>query len=304
MEQEHWPVWLSQTPVPNLSVSRGRRWRGLHARTWELVAGLVSRELAAEQGAVRPGFLQRLEPRVKVGTFAALIVVATTLEHWLGLAVLAVFSLGMTVVSGLPWGVVVRRVALLAPLAAVMAAPLIFHFVTPGRALVTMPLWPGEAVAVAITAEGLTRAGVLTGRVAVCLSLAVLLTVTTRWATLLRALRALFVPYLFVAVLEMAYRYLFLFARLVEEMTLGWESRTIGRVTPREGRRGAAGLLVALLQRAVVLSDEVYQAMVARGYSGEPRGLELRPIGWREGWWILVVAVLILGVKGGEWFLG
>lgn len=304
MVEEYWPPWLLEASVPDLRVAEGRRRRGFGFRTWRLVIELVGRELAAERGAAGAGFLQRLEPRVKVATFVALLVVTTTLDHWFGMAVVATFSLGIAVASGLPLTVVVRRVVLLAPLAAVMAAPLIFHFATPGRPLVSAALWPGGAVAVAVTAEGIARAGLLVGRAAVCLSLAVILTLTTRWATLLRALRALFVPRLLVAVLEMCYRYLFLFVRLVEEMALAWESRTVGRVTSRVGRHLAAGLLAALLQRAVVLSEEVYQAMVARGYDGEPRSAEGRPIGPRDGWWIAAVTILILALKGGEWFLG
>ncbi|MGQ9533011.1 MAG: cobalt ECF transporter T component CbiQ, partial [Desulfotomaculales bacterium] len=302
--EEYWPPWLLEASVPDLRVAGRRRRRGFALRTWRLVVELIGRELAAERGAAGPGFLQRLEPRVKVVTFAALLVLTTTLDHWFGLAVVATFSLGIAVASGLPLTVVVRRVVLLAPLAAVMAAPLIFHFATPGRPLVSAALWPGGAVAVAVTAEGIARAGLLVGRAAVCLSLAVILTLTTRWATLLRALRALFVPRLLVAVLEMCYRYLFLFVRLVEEMALAWESRTVGRVTSRVGRRLAGGLLAALLQRAVVLSEEVYQAMVARGYGGEPRSTEVRTIGPRDGWWIAAVTALILALKGGEWFLG
>ncbi|MBC7104917.1 MAG: hypothetical protein H5T97_03175, partial [Firmicutes bacterium] len=82
------------------------------------------------------------------------------------------------------------------------------------------------------------------------------------------------------------------------------ESRAVGRTTARVGRRFAAGLLAALLQRAVVTSEEVYQAMVARGYGGEPRSAGGRPVSARDGWWVAAVAALILAVKGGERFLG
>ena len=303
MAKECWPPWLLEAPVPDLRAA-GRRRCGFGMRTWRLAAELIGRELAAERGADKPGFLQGLEPRVKVATFAALLVFTATLDHWFGLAVVAAFGLGTAAASGLPPTAVARRVVLLAPLLAVMAAPLVFHFATPGRPLVSAALGPGGAVAVAVTAEGVARAGLLVARAAVCLSLAVVLTLTTRWATLLRALRALLVPRLLVAVLEMCYRYLFLFVRLVEEMALAWESRTVGRATSRVGRRLAAGLLAALLQRAVVLSEEVYQAMVARGYGGEPRSTEVRTVGPRDGWWIAAVTALILALKGGEWFLG
>ncbi|MBC7105388.1 MAG: cobalt ECF transporter T component CbiQ, partial [Firmicutes bacterium] len=200
MGEGHLPPWLLEAPLPARDpAGGGRRW-GFGLRTWGAVAALVGRELAADRGADAAGFLQRLDPRVKVATFAALLVATTTLHHWFGVAAVAAFALGTAAASGLPPALVARRVALLAPLALVMAAPLVFHFATPGRPLVTAALWPGGGVALAVTAEGLARAGLLVGRAVVCLSLAVILTLTTRWGTLLGALRALGVPRLLVAV--------------------------------------------------------------------------------------------------------
>jgi energy-coupling factor transporter transmembrane protein EcfT len=80
--------------------------------------------------------------------------------------------------------------------------PATVSIITPGR--VVVPLghwWLGHPIG--ITRQGLEGAGLIVTRVAVSISLVVLLTLTTLWNRLLAALRALWVPRMFVLVLAM-----------------------------------------------------------------------------------------------------
>ena len=74
-------------------------------------------------------------------------------------------------------------------------------------------------------------------RVGVSVSLAVLLVMTTPWADLLKSLRALRVPQVFVLVLSMTYRYIFLFLHTTNGMLLARKSRV---VASHQRRRAAA----------------------------------------------------------------
>lgn len=62
----------------------------------------------------------------------------------------------------------------------------------------------------------------------IILILAVLLTLTTRWNNLLRALRTIFVPKIFIVTLEMTYRYIFVLITLLEDMFLARKARDSG----------------------------------------------------------------------------
>ena len=73
-------------------------------------------------------------------------------------------------------------------------------------------------------------------RVAVSISLVVLLTLTTPWNRLLASLRALFVPRMFVLVLGMTYRYVFHLLNGVTDMYTARKARTVTRDL---GRRAA-----------------------------------------------------------------
>ena len=111
-------------------------------------------------------------------------------------------------------------------------------------------------------------------RVAMSISLVVLLTLTTPWNRLLAALRPLFVPRMFVLVLGMAYRYLFHLLELGDRHVHGPQGPHASATRRRRERRAGAFVAAsagALFGKAHALSEEVHMAMVSRGYTGDAR---------------------------------
>jgi cobalt/nickel transport system permease protein len=170
------------------------------------------------------------------------------------------------------------------------------NLITPGHIAVPLGTWFGTSVG--LTVEGLESAGLIVMRVAVSISLAVLLTLTTPWQRLLAALRSLFLPTMVIMVLAMAYRYLFLLLTAVGDMYTARRARTVG--TDRDlatSRRFVAASAGALFGKAHTLSEEVYMAMVARGYTGTVRTLTPPRLRRLDGVWCagcMLVALLVL----------
>ena len=108
-------------------------------------------------------------------------------------------------------------------------------------------------------------------RVGVSVSLAVLLVMTTPWADVLKSLRAVRVPQVFVLVLSMTYRYIFLFLHTTNGLFLARKSRIVARTSGAEQRRWIAGSMGNLTSRSFKMSNDVYAAMMARGFGGEMR---------------------------------
>jgi cobalt/nickel transport system permease protein len=96
-----------------------------------------------------------------------------------------------------------------------------------------------------------------------------LLTATTRSNRLLRGLRGLGVPVLFVMLLSMMERYLTVFIRAAEEIHLAKISRSITVGTLRQEQAWVAAGIGALFRRTQALGNVVYLAMISRGYTGE-----------------------------------
>jgi cobalt/nickel transport system permease protein len=67
----------------------------------------------------------------------------------------------------------------------------------------------------------------------------------------------------------MTYRYLFLLLHTANAMFLARRSRTIGSFSSTENRKWLTRALTTTLAKSQHLSEEVYLAMVSRGYQGE-----------------------------------
>ena len=93
-------------------------------------------------------------------------------------------------------------------------------------------------VTIGLSLPALSSAVVFVARVGVCVSLAVLLVTTTRWYDLLKSLQALHVPRIFVLILAMTYRYVFLFLHTLNSMLEARKSRSWRAST---GTKSAAG---------------------------------------------------------------
>ena len=117
-------------------------------------------------------------------------------------------------------------------------------------------------------------------RVATAMSFVLLLTLTTPWPNILKALRSLRVPMIYVQTLGMTLRYLLLLGQIVQDTHWAKKSRTLRPQKTRAEQRWVAGQMGMLFKRSLHLSTEVHRAMVARGYRGEVRILfpfRLRP---------------------------
>ncbi len=227
----------------------------------------IERAIFTEEHSRTDGWLQRLDPRAKIVAFLAVLLAASFTGSFAVLLALYGVVLVAAVVSLVPLDFFVRRVWMGIPLfAGIVVIPAIF--LVPGARLFELGVGP---LTIAPSAPGTAGAIVFVTRVGVSVSIAVLLVMTTPWASVLKALRSLRVPQVFVLVLSMAYRYIFLFLHTTNGLFLARKSRMVGRTAGGEQRRWITGSMGTLMSRAFKMSNDVYAAMLARGFSGELR---------------------------------
>ncbi len=281
----------SQTPRSRRRAHRRRR--PFSGRLLVTLAAWVERAMASDESARRHGLLQRLDPRVKLVSLLAFIVVAALSTRLAVLAVLLATAVVLAAASRLGLARFAARAWLFIPLfTAAIMLPATLSIVSPGRAVLTLwshgaPFWPLPAT-IAVTAPGLLAFVRLVLRVTTVVSFAVLLTLTTPWADLLKAMRAVGVPRGFAFVLAVAYRYVFTLVRMVQDMALARTSRLVGPVATGEDRRFLGATVATVFGKSQATSEQVYLAMVSRGYRGEARTLRswrLRPLDvvWSAG---------------------
>jgi cobalt/nickel transport system permease protein len=267
-------------------------------------AELMHQAMFSEDMAATPGLLQRIEPRVKLLTLLGLLVAAALLRHIPVLLAMYALTLVLAVASGLSLSFFIKRVWLFIPIfTGIVVLPATFNFITGGDIVVPFGTWFGHPVG--MTSQGLTSAGLIVTRVAVSISLVVLLTLTTPWNRLLAALRALAIPRMFILVLSMAYRYLFHLLSSVSDMYIARKARTAGRDgDATSGRHFVAASAGALFGKSHALSEEVHMAMVSRGYTGNVRTVASTKVAARDVVWTVACVLVVILVLGGDRVLG
>jgi cobalt/nickel transport system permease protein len=246
----------------------------------------------ADAYALKNGFLQSLDPRVKTATFLACIIQVLYTKNILILLSLYAFCVLLAYSSRIGLGFFLKRTWIFIPLFSLfIAIPALFSTFTPGDALATFQV---AGCRLTITRQGFFGAALFVMRVVTSVSFAVLLSITTRHFELLSVLRIFKIPQVFVMTIGMCYRYVFLFVGIIENTYLAIKSRVGARVHYKRGQDIVAWNIVSVWLRSYQLNEEVYKAMLSRGYRGEPRILHDFKVGVRDWLWVCAVALIFI----------
>jgi cobalt/nickel transport system permease protein len=269
-----------EAPPPEVpsAAPRGKRGgRSLARKTADSVARAVTDVLQNEELAARPGLLQRLDPRIKLLTLILFAVTASLVHSvWVLIGLIGV-TIVLAAASRVGVGSFERKVWLSAGLLAfLVAAPSALHVFTPGTVAVSLgPL--------TLTEPGLLGVATLVTRVVASAGFALLVVWTMRWSDLLKALSALRMPDVVVATLAMTQKQILTLLRTVEQIHLARESRTLTRGSARADRAWVTERMAFVVRKSMKTADDVYDAMLSRGFTGAMPSLvklQMRPRDW------------------------
>jgi cobalt/nickel transport system permease protein len=298
------PYWLSEQEASTGTRSLPRRHAtGLLEKALRSLDRFLTETLIAESTAKRRGLWQALDPRVKVVSVFSLIALVTTEIHLAALVASYMLVLAFALASRISLLSFVTRVwGFTLLFAGVVVLPLALNPVTPGEPLLVLAQNGVDlgfyrfSGPLTVTLPGLQRASIIILRTGTAASLALLLTLTTPWTGLLRALRALHIPRLVILILQMTMRYVFLLVRVAIETLEARKLRMVGPFNRGEKRAFFGAIFGTIVSRSYALHEAVYEAMLARGYSGEPKVADRFVLKVVDVLWMAAVTVLIAAV--------
>ena len=260
----------------SFSTKHSHKRTGILEHTIGEITGTLERAFFAEEISTRKGLFQSLDARVKVVSVLALLI-SVSLSHSLVLIAfiyLLVFFFAWA--SAIPASFLIKRVWLALPFfTGLIILPALF--ITPGPVLIRLPL------GLVITQTGVITSLFLLLRVSTSVSLTLLLILTTPWNTVLSALSILRVPDVFILILGMTHRYIYLLLHTANDMFLSRKSRVVGRLSTSENQKILAAVSATLLGKSLNMSSEVYMAMQSRGFRGNIvtfKPFQMQPKDW------------------------
>jgi cobalt/nickel transport system permease protein len=248
----------------------------------------------AEEYACQKGFLQSLDPRFKMAALLLFIIQILFTKNIIILLCLYGLSLVLAYASNIRLFFFLKKTWIFIPLFSLfIAIPAMLSIVTPGEPVVTLHIGAANLI---ITKQGLLGATIFVLRVITSVSHVILFSLTTKHFELLKVLRTFKVPQIFVMILGMCYRYTYLFVELVENTYLAIKSRVGTTTHYKQGQHIVAWNIAYLWTRSYQLNEEVYKAMLSRGYRGEPFLLNDFKAKSRDWVWLSIVVLISLGI--------
>jgi len=246
--------------------------------------------------------LHRLDPRVKALVTVGFILSIVLLPDgaWIAFLIAWGFILIANSLSGLGVWFTFRRSFIALPFALV-AVTAIFN--VPGE-----PVWTWQIGSLELTAtvEGLVRFASIVIRSWLSVQAAILLVAVTQFPDLIHAFEHLRVPAILTTIVAFLYRYLFVLTNEVFRLEQARKSRSAALPGRKSGgtvfwRAKIAGNMAGqLFLRSYERSDRIYNAMLARGYTGHIRTLHPHVM-TRTDWFagaLALTSMLLLQLAG------
>lgn len=267
----------SESPLTNERRSKGRRFSVVD-RTLMGAAATVQSVCLQAESANQKTFIHALNPKVKFIVLVFLAVVISLANNLLAQALILAFILFSFILARLNIGQVYRKIFMLAFIFGFLVIfPASLNVITPGKIIFNIisfdrshQFWIYHIPQhIGFTLEGIQVVSQIFLRVLNSISIAMLIMLTTSFPAFIKSFKMVGVPDTFLMVITLAYKYIFILSRTIEETYMALKSRLVGNVKNNSLRKLISGRVFFIFKRSFINYENTYYAMVSRGYNGK-----------------------------------
>lgn len=272
------PEWLKIPPHPLLQKGgKGGIKERFLDKTLRHVVSFTDDTMFNERISLKNGFLQKIEPRIKVLTIISFIILLSLQKSLYSISAFFLVSLALAFISRIPLLLFIQRILPAFLFTLLISMPAALNFIVNGEPIIRLFIFKsGWSIGtldipqeIFVTKQGLLSAATLLSRVTVSVSLVFLLTLTTLPNRFIKAVSS-FMPRTFKSIVSMSYRYIFFLVRKVEQFIMGFKSRNISSVSHGvTGRKWVVSRMGLLFSISLNLSKELELAIKSSGYRYE-----------------------------------
>ena len=230
------------------------------------------------ENASKNNFIQRINPHVKFISLAFIAIVISIVSDLKSQMVITAFIFTLYCISRLRIFLVYRRIFLLAFFFGFLVVlPASLNIITPGKIILNLISFNSSShfwiynipENIGFTANGLQVVAMVFLRVFNSVSIALLIVFTTPFPAFIKSFKIIGVPDTFLMIISLAYKYIFILSRTIEETYFALKSRLSGNIKKSNLRHIIGGRMFFIFKRSVVIYENTYFAMVSRGYNGK-----------------------------------
>jgi len=273
------PPYLLQPIIdrPEFQQAKGARLSFLD-KTIMNSATAVKSIYAQAENASKENFIQRINPHVKLFSLIYLVLIISFVSNIEAQIIITIFIFSLFIIARLKILEVYKKIFSLAIIFGfIVVLPASLNIITPGKIIfniitLTKPLhfWiytiPQN---IGFTENGLKVVLLIFLRILNSVSFALLIIFTTSFPEFIKSFKIIGVPDTFLMIISLAYKYIFILSRTIEETYFALKSRLYGNIKNSKIRELISGRIFFIFKKSMIIYEGTYYAMVSRGYQGK-----------------------------------
>ncbi len=273
------PSYLLQSAQTQSELIKVRRAKlSFLDRTILISANAVKSIYLQAESAAKGNFMRKINPKVKLISLIYLAFVISVVSNPVSQIIISAFIFSFYIIARLNVLEVYRKIFFLALIFGfIVVLPASLNVITPGKIIFNLITFDKPShfwiynipERIGFTENGFQVVLLVFLRVLNSVSIAMLIVFTTPFPSFIKSFRIIGVPDTFLMIISLAYKYIFILSRTIEETYFALKSRLSGKIRGNNVRKLVSGRIFFVFKRSMIIYENTYYAMVSRGYHGK-----------------------------------
>jgi cobalt/nickel transport system permease protein len=230
------------------------------------------------ENATKENLIQKINPHIKLISLIYFVFIISVASHLKEQVIITIFIFSLYIIARLKISEVYKKIFFLAFIFGFLVVlPASLNLITPGKIIFNIitlnkPLhfWiyiiPQH---IGFTANGIEVVSLVFLRILNSVSFAMLIVFTSSFPAFIKSFRLLGIPDTFLMIISLAYKYIFILSRTIEETYFALKSRLSGNIKNSNVRELIGGRIFFIFKKSMIIYESTYHAMVSKGYQGK-----------------------------------
>jgi cobalt/nickel transport system permease protein len=241
-------------------------------------AGALKSIYQQAENASRENVIHRINPHIKLISLLYMAIVISIVISPFAQILIASFILLLYIIARLNIFLVYRKIFIVVFIFGFLAIlPASLNVITPGEIIFKLISFDKSRVFwiynipqnIGFTLNGFQVVSLLFLRVLNSVSFSFLVVYTTSFPAFIKSFKIIGLPDTFLMIISLAYKYIFILSRTIEETYFALKSKLSGNIKSESIRKLVSGRIFFIFKKSVIIYENTYYAMVSRGYNGK-----------------------------------
>lgn len=254
------------------------------------------------ENAAKENFIQKINPHVKLISLIYLAIVISIVSNIPSQILITASVLLFFIIARLKIFLVYWKIFFLAfVFGFLVVIPASLNVITPGKIILNLITFNKPShfwiynipEKIGFTENGLQVVLLVFLRVLNSISVAMLIVYTTPFPSFIKSFKIIGVPDMFLMIISLAYKYIFILSRTIEETYFALKSKLSGNVRSSNIRKLISGRILFIFKKSMIIYENTYYSMVSRGYNGKVKLHSQHQFTYRD-----LIALIVIAASG------